>query len=223
MKVLVIAPHADDEILGVGGTMARHIAEGNEVYVCVVTRGYMPLCPEEVAAQIREESIACHKFMGVKETIYLDLPSTKLEHVDRIELNGKIQNAIHSIEPDEVYLPHYGDMQKDHQIVADSAMVALRPKYKHIVSRVYGYETLSETGWNVPGVVNEFIPDVYNDISKYLETKLKAMSFYLSQLGPFPDPRSLEALEALAKFRGSTCGCKAAESFRLIREIKVDK
>ena len=111
-------------------------------------------------------------------------------------------------------------MQLDHKMVTDAAMVALRPKYAHRVSRVYCYETLSETGLNTPTAENAFIPNVYEDISEFLDKKLEAMRFYQSQLHPFPDLRSEESIEALAKFRGATVNVKAAEAFMLVREIR---
>ncbi len=222
MNVLVIAPHSDDEILGVGGTIAKHIAKGNDVYVCIVTRGSGKLYSEDLLARRDTEVIACHEFLGIKETILLNFEATHLEHVSRIEFNQKLFDVIQRVKPDEVYIPHYGDMHKDHNVVTNAAMVCLRPKYGHTVSRVYCYETPSETGWNIPGVLTDFMPNVYNDISDYLETKIKAMSHYQTQLVPFPNPRSLEALEAMAKFRGSVSGCNAAEAFALVREIKKD-
>ena len=124
------------------------------------------------------------------------------------------------IAPDEVYIPHRGDMQLDHKMIVDACMVALRPKYKHIVKRIYAYETLSETGWDIPNTTNEFIPTVYEDISKTLPIKLKAMELFKVQLGEFPEARSLGAIDALAKFRGSIVNIQAAEAFSLIREIK---
>lgn len=117
-------------------------------------------------------------------------------------------------------IPHYGDMQKDHQMVADAAMVAVRPKYFPQVKRVYAYETLSETGWNAPSVANEFIPNVWIDISDVLEDKLKALSYYTLQISDYPDPRSVEAVRALAMYRGSQMFYKAAEAFQLIRELR---
>ena len=143
-----------------------------------------------------------------------------LETVPRFELNGKISEIIQRLKPDEVYMPHRGDMQIDHQIVVDATMVAVRPKQGHIVKRVYAYETLSETGWNIPNVVNDFIPTVYEDISNTLQNKLDAASIFKSQFAPFPAARSIEAIESLAKFRGATINVAAAEAFSLIREIK---
>lgn len=220
MKVLVIAPHADDEIIGVGGTIIKHIKNGDRVYVCIVTKGAKPLFSEETVNTIRRETIECHTKIGIEKTYFLEFPSVMLESVNRYELNNRISDVIQEVCPNEVYIPHIGDMQKDHQMVTEAAMVGLRPKYKHRIERIYAYETLSETGWNIPNVQNEFIPNVYVDISNEMQEKLKAMECYASQLGTFPEARSLEAIEALAKFRGTTANISRAEAFSLIREIK---
>lgn len=220
VSVLVIAPHPDDEMLGVGGTMIKHINAGDTVYVCIVTRGIEPLFANNVIENTRSEARKCHKTIGVSETIFLDFPSVMLEKENRYEINEKILSTILSVKPREVYIPHWGDMQKDHQIIAEACMVALRPKYEHIVERIYSYETLSETGWNAPSIQNEFIPNVYVDISGQLEAKLDAIRIYESQLSDYPNPRSPEAVEVLAKYRGSTVNVRAAEAFMLIREVK---
>jgi len=220
MRILVIAPHADDEIIGAGGMMARSISQGDEVSVCIVTRGAEPLFSKDYMDTLRAETLACHKMMGVKETIFLEFPSVMLEEQRRYEVNDRLQKVIESIEPDEVYIPHWGDMQKDHKIVVEAAMVGLRPKYRHKVSRIYAYETLSETGWDVPNIQNQFIPTTYVDISHYLDKKMGAMRMYASQLAEFPAARSLGAMEALARYRGATMGMRAAEAFVLVREIR---
>lgn len=220
MKVLVIAPHPDDEILGVGGTIAKRTTEGHEVYVCVVTRGCEPLFHEDCVETVRDECRRADASLNVKETMLLDFPAAMLEKVPRHELNKSILEVVQRIKPDEVYIPHRGDMQLDHKMIVDAAMVALRPKYDHRVSRIYAYETLSETGWDIPNTVNEFIPTVYEDISETIKKKLAAMSIYQSQLAEFPSTRSISAIAALAKFRGVTVGVKAAEAFSLVREIR---
>ena len=130
--------------------------------------------------------------------------------------------AVRRVLPDEVYIPHRGDMQLDHKMIADAAMVALRPKYEHVVRRIYAYETLSETGWDVPNTVNEFIPNVYEDVSEFLPKKLEAMGIFKSQTAEFPAARSIGAVEALARYRGASVNVPAAEAFSLIREIKRD-
>lgn len=220
MNVLVIAPHPDDEILGVGGTIAKRAMNGDSVYVCVVTKAGEPLFREELVEQGRKECREADHLLGVEETFFLDFPAVRLEEVPRYKLNEGLMQAVQRVKPDEVYIPHRGDMQLDHKMIVDAVMVALRPKYNHVVKRIYAYETLSETGWDIPNTVNEFIPTVYEDISDTLEKKLAAMNIFQSQLADFPSARSLGAIEALAKYRGATVNVMAAEAFTLIREIK---
>lgn len=220
MRVLVFAPHPDDEIIGVGGTIAKRVKCGDEVYVCVVTKGQEPMFSKDFVEQGRRECREADARLGVKETIFLDFPAVMLETVPRHEFNGKICELVGRIQPDEVYIPHRGDMQLDHQLVVDAAMVAVRPRGNSYPKRVYAYETLSETGWNIPNTVNDFIPTVYEDISDTLPAKLDAMSVFRSQLAPFPAARSIGAIEALAKYRGATVNVAAAEAFSLVREVK---
>ncbi len=220
MKVLVIAPHPDDEIIGVGGTIAKRVAHGDDVYVCIVTKGKPPLFDENGVEQVRKECREADALLGVKETIFLDFPAVMLETVPRYIFNRKVSEVVQQIQPDEVFIPHRGDMQIDHQMVVDAAMVAVRPRGPYYPKRVYAYETLSETGWNIPNTVNEFIPTVYENITDTLAMKISAMSVYESQLAPFPAARSIGAIEALAKYRGSTVNLFVAEAFYLIREVK---
>jgi len=218
-KILVFAPHPDDEILGCGGTIIKSIEAGDEVYVCIATKGCMPLFSTESVNKTRSEALECHKSIGVKKTFFLDFPAAMMEKVERYEMNGKILDVIKEVQPDIVFIPHWGDMQKDHQMVADACMVALRPKYEPKVKSIFSYETMSETAWNAPNVQNEFIPNVFVDISDTLNKKIKALSVFKSQLSEFPDARSLEAVDALAKYRGALMHFKAAEAFMLIRQL----
>lgn len=228
MKVLVFAPHTDDEIIGCGGTIARHVAEGADVYTCIVTSGQPPVFDNSKA---KENGWPCidyleceesRKVLGIKETYYLQFPAVLMEQCSRYDVNGKILDVINKVKPDIIYMPHFGDMQKDHTIVAEAIMVAVRPKYAHVVEYVYAYETLSETEWNIPHVSNVFIPNVFVDISNYIELKIEAMKCYRSQLCEFPNPRSLKAIRANCELRGSTMGAEAAEAFMLIRHYSRD-
>lgn len=219
MKVLVFAPHRDDEILGCGGTILKRKAAGDHITVCLVTAREGEVLPISTQ-RIHEEMKRCHAFVGVDEYIGFPFGANKLELCTRLEFNKAFDEAVKKVRPDEVYLPFWGDMQKDHQITVDGAMVALRAKNGYAPKRIYAYETLSETGINVPSMNNTFIPTVYEDISDYLEGKLEAMGFYESQLHPFPDLRSIKTMEALARFRGAMVNVEAAEAFMLIREIK---
>lgn len=218
-KVLVIAPHADDEIIGLGGTLLKHISKGDEVFVCIVTRGVEPIFSNEFMKNLRDETISCHKMLGVQKTFFLEFPSVMLDGIPRYKLNGAMMEVFNEVNPQIVYLPHFGDMQKDHALVSESAMVCVRPKYSYKVEAVYSYETLSETEWNIPHVANMFIPQRYVDISNLIEQKINLLKCYKSQLSDFPNPRSIEAVISLAKYRGSNVGVGAAEGFSVIREI----
>lgn len=219
MKVLVIAPHPDDEVLGCGGTIAKYAKQGHEVYIAIVTKGCEPLFSTKSVDQVRNECIRADQYLGVKETIFMDFPAAMLEEVPRYRFNDAFIKLVQDIKPDVVFLPHRGDMQIDHKMTVDAAMVALRPKYKHVVRKILVYETLSETGWDAPNTTNEFIPTVYSDISEYLETKLEAMNIFTTQVAEYPNARSVESIRALAIYRGTNMGLKAAEAFSLIREI----
>ena len=220
MNILVIAPHRDDEIIGVGGTIAKHSSLGDSVFVCVLTHGVEPICEAALDIKIKEECVLADNLLGVKKTFFLDFPAAMLETVPRNELNDALVKIVQTVKPDIVYLPHRGDMQLDHKVSVDAAMVALRPKYDHSVKKIYAYETLSETGWNIPNTINEFIPTVYNDITEYLPQKIEAMKMFKTQIAEYPNPRSVDAIRALAMYRGSMMNLRAAEAFSLIREIR---
>jgi N-acetylglucosamine malate deacetylase 1 len=218
-RVLVIAPHPDDEVLGVGGTMAKFASEGAEVYVAIVTKGYPPDFTEETVQKDRAEALAAHQVLGVKETIFLSFPAARLDSVPHCEVNSQLIDLLQKLHPDIIFIPFNGDIHLDHQRVFLSALVAARPNSSYAPKVIYAYETLSETNWNAPYLTPNFVPNVFVDISPYLETKMKAMQMYASQLKPFPHERSEESLRALATLRGSTVGCFSAEAFYLVRQI----
>lgn len=215
MKILVFAPHNDDEVLGVGGTIAKYVQEGHDVYVCEVTKS----APEEKLKIIRDEAANAHKVLGIKQTFFLDFPVVRLNEIPIMDLNAEFVRVVNAAKPDIAFIPHKGDMHKDHFVVSHCAMVAMRPIGEHIVKEIYAYETLSETEWNIPSVENAFIPNVWIDISDYIEVKLKAMNCYKSQLMQPPHPRSNEIIRSLSVVRGSTVNVAHAESFMLIRKI----
>jgi len=218
-KILIIAPHADDEVLGVGGTMARFASEGAEVYVVIATQGYPPDYSEKISENVREQALVANRLLGVKETRFLPLPAANLDSVPYRDINHQLVEAIQNIQPQVLYIPFNGDLHVDHQRIFLSALVAARPNRINAPSRIYAYETLSETNWNAPYLTPSFVPNVFVDISGYLEMKIQAMELYASQLKPFPHERSEETLRALATLRGSTVGRFAAEAFVLVREI----
>lgn len=219
MNVLVVAPHADDEILGVGGTIARYVSEGHDVYVCVVTSGHPLMFPKSMLEKLRNEALEAHRYLGVKQSIFLDFPAVMLNEIPRHEINAKISDVIQEIKPEIIYIPHHGDMHLDHYIVSQSTMVGARPVKDFKVREIYSFETLSETEWNIPHANNAFLPNTFINISDFIDKKIKAMGLYTTQLHAYPHPRSIEAIEYLAKIRGATVGVNAAEAFCSIRRI----
>lgn len=216
MKILIIAPHPDDEVLGCGGTIANHSKRGDEVYLCIVTKGYTPDWSEEFLKNRPKEIEKANKILGIKKTYFLDYPTVKLDTIPQKELNEAISKVMNEVNPDILYIPHKGDLNKDHRLVFESSLVATRP-VNHKVKRILSYETLSETEWGQS--IEPFILNVYVDISETFEKKIEAMKVYESELKQYPHPRSLEILEVLAKKRGSEIDVKFAEAFMLVREI----
>lgn len=218
-RVLVIAPHPDDEVLGCGGTMARLSAHGNEVHVLVATEGKPPQFSEQAVERVRTEMRAAHEVLGIFKTHQVDLPAAALGNVPSAQINAKIGEVIESIRPDTLLLPFVGDIHADHQIVFMAAMVAARPRHQNAPSQILCYETLSETNWYAPPTTPAFVPNVYVDIAETLSKKAEAFQKFESQVRPFPEERSVEAIEALAKMRGATVFLHAAEAFMNIRQI----
>jgi LmbE family N-acetylglucosaminyl deacetylase len=216
MKILIIAPHPDDEVLGCGGTIANHTKRRDEVHLCIVTKGYTPDWSKEFLKNRPKEVEKANKILGIKKTYFLDYPTVKLDTIPQKELNESISNVVNEVDPDIVYIPHKGDLNKDHRLVFETSLVVTRPG-NHKIKRILSYETLSETEWGQP--IEPFIPNVYVDISETFVTKIEAMNAYESELKQYPHPRSLEIIEALAKKRGSEVGVKFAEAFMLVREL----
>ncbi len=220
MKVLVLAPHPDDEVLGCGGVIARHAAAGDHVEVVVATHGIEELYPREMISGVRAEALKAHKILGVANTRFWDFPAPALDTVPRYKLASAIAGVIRETQCECFYVPHHGDIHSDHLQLHMAALVAARPLADCPVRRILAYETLSETEWAPPQNDAIFYPTVFIDISAHLETKLQAMSCFGSQVKPPPSARSLRNIEALARYRGSTIARDAAESFMLIRQIE---
>lgn len=218
-RALVVAPHPDDEVLGCGGTMARLADLGCEVHVVIVTRGTPPRYEAAAVAAVREEARSAHRLLGVRESHYLDLPAAELDGLAHSALNDALGKLVARIAPDTLFLPFIGDVHRDHQLIFTSGLVAVRPCTADYPRRVYAYETLSETNWYAPYVTPGFCPNIFIDISATLERKLDAFVCYQSQVRPFPNERSVEALSALARLRGATVHREAAEAFVLLREV----
>lgn len=212
-SVLVFAPHNDDEVLGVGGTIRKHVLKGDNIAICEVTSG-----PHFKA--IQEEARNAHKKLGVERSYFLNFPVGELRNIKQSDINNSIVKIVNDIAPQIAYVPFIGDMHIDHRETIESAMVALRPFHCKTIKEIYMYETLSETGWNLTQPDRTFIPNVWVDITDTFSDKIEAMLCYQSQICEYPHPRSIEAIETLARFRGSTVGVCYAESLMAVRIVK---
>ncbi|WBU52624.1 PIG-L deacetylase family protein [Paracoccus sp. SCSIO 75233] len=218
--VLVIAPHPDDEVLGVGGTIARLADAGVRVHVAIVTTGKTPRFPAAQVAKVRAEASAAHEVLGVADTHYLDCPAAELDGYAHTDLNEAIFSVVQSINPRTIFAPHPGDIHLDHQLSFLSVLVASRPHQHHYPRRIFAYETLSETNWNAPYLTPAFVPQVFVDISQTLQRKLDAFAKFTSQQKDAPHERSVDALTALATLRGATVHRHAAEAFVAVRMVE---
>jgi N-acetylglucosamine malate deacetylase 1 len=210
MKILIIAAHPDDEILGVGGTIAKHITKGDEVYVCIATKAYPPQWSEEYIEEKVEEQRRVDEVLGIKERFNLGFPTVKLNTIPHGEFNQKITEIVQKINPQVVYTHFEHDLNYDHQLIFRAVMVATRPPNK---VNVLCFETLSETEWNN----KPFLPNYWVNISHYLQKKIDAFLIYGSEVKDYPHPRSEEGIITLAKRRGMEACLEYAEAFKVIR------
>lgn len=219
-RILVVAPHPDDEVLGVGGTMLRHVHDGDEVHIVVCTRGEPERFGAEQVARVQEEARRAHETLGAASSHILDLPAARLDTVPGSDINAALARVMQETDPDVVYAPHPGDVHKDHQLIFQAAMVCARPVGSHYPKRILTYETVSETDWYAPPTTPPFLPQVFVDITRFMDDKLKLCAIYESQIRPSPDQRSLESLRALAATRGHSMNMPYAEAFSLIRDLR---
>jgi LmbE family N-acetylglucosaminyl deacetylase len=218
MQILIIAPHADDEVLGCGGTIAKYTKRKDKVCLCIMTKAYIPDWSKKFLKNRPEEIKMVNKILGINKTFCLDYPTAKLNTISQKELNDEILKIIDKVKPDIMYIPHSGDLHKDHRIIFESSLVAIKST-KNRIRKILSYETLSET--DLQQSMAPFIPNVYVDIQDTFEKKIKAMKAYKSELKQYPHPRSLEIIKALAEKRGSEVGLKFAEAFMLVREVML--
>ena len=220
-KVLVIAPHPDDELLGCGGTLLRRKNEGATLGWVIMTKISEDTGWSKESVQERKNEIEqVRKGLGVQpgHLFQLGFPTTRLDTLPMGELIAKVSEVFQIFQPEEVFIPHQGDAHSDHRITFEAVSACTKWFRYPSVKRVLSYETLSETEFSLDSS-KAFQPNVFVDISSYLEQKLELLRIYASELGEFPFPRSETAIQALAQFRGASSGFEYAEGFELLREI----
>ena len=219
MKTIVVAPHPDDEVLGVGGTLLRRKAEGAKVAWLIVTNISVEAGWSEEKVRERSDEInRVRELFCFDEVFMLNFQTTQLDRVPMSDLVTAVSDVFKSFQPTEVFVSHPSDVHTDHRIVFDAVASCTKWFRYPSIKRILAYETLSETDFSL-SPVEVFRPNVFMNIEQFLEGKLSAMNIYASELGKFPFPRSHEAIRALALLRGAASGCDAAEAFMLLKEI----
>lgn len=218
-KIMVIAPHPDDETLGCGGTLLRYAAAGNELHWIIVTK------MDESSAIFRErvesrknEIKRVSQAYGFHQVHCFDFLTTQLDSLPKSDLIARFSAVFDRVKPDELLLPFPGDIHSDHEIVFECASASAKCFRHPSISRILAYEVLSETDYGISPVKSTFNPTVFVDVSTYIDQKIEIMKIYLNEMGAFPFPRSEEALLALSRVRGSASGFHHAEGFMLLRE-----
>lgn len=224
MRVLVIAPHADDETFGVGGTIARLASEGHDVRVAVMTGpgpGEHPVFRRETWDVVRTEARKACEVLGVRELIFKEIPAVLVPEEPVWRVNREALEVIEEARADTLFVPFPFDLHRDHRELFYAAWVGARPNREAGagIREIYAYEVPGETHWNPSYVEAGFHPNVWVDITAHLQTKLEALACYESQVLPFPHFRSVEAVEALARLRGAQMSMEAAEAFVLLRRL----
>ena len=225
-SVLVVAAHPDDEVLGCGGTIARHADAGDLVQVLIVAEGATSRQQQRDRNQASDELSALAQaaqkaaaILGAKGVELLDLPDNRLDSLDRLDLIKQIEVRIARHQPQVVYVHHAGDVNIDHRRLHEAVVTACRPTPGQPVRRLLSFEVASSTEWQPPGSAPAFQPNWFVDISAQWPRKREALEAYASEMRSWPHARSIKAVEHLARWRGAQVGVEAAEVFCLLRQL----
>lgn len=220
-KVLVLAVHPDDETLGCGGTLLKHKSMGDEInwLLCTEVNTHNGFTHDQVIKKSEQIQKVQSKY-NFDNTFNLELSTMKVDGYSMSELICLISKVMKEVQPNIIYLPFKADVHSDHRKLFEAAYSCTKVFRYPYIKKIYMMETLSETEFSVSMPASVFIPNVFVDISEFLEEKLEIMKIYENEIAEHPFPRSLKNIKALATFRGSTAGCEYAESFMLLKEIQ---
>lgn len=219
-SVLVVAAHTDDEALGCGGTIAKHVAHGDTVYAVFLADGVSSrtYSSEQELAERNSAAKKAHKILGITKSFMLGFPDNRMDTVSLLDIVQKLELVVDDVQPQIVYTHHNGDLNIDHRITHQATLTACRPVPGSPVREIYAFEVLSATEWNAPGA-GSFMPSVFVDISDQLETKMQALVEYELEMRDPPHSRSIVNAMRLAELRGSSVGVGAAEAMIAVRVI----
>lgn len=223
--VLAVVAHADDEALGCGGTLGRYASEGRDVHVLILADGessrFLDGKPaiDALVDERDEAATRAGKILGCKSVNCIGLADNRMDRYELLEIVKHIETAISNVSPRTVLTHHVGDVNVDHRVVHQAVLAATRPQTGNPVKELLFFEIPSSTEWTPPSSLSPFVPNYFVDISSTLQMKKRALEVYSREMRPFPHPRSLQAVEALAQWRGATVGVTAAEAFIIGRSI----
>lgn len=219
--ILVVAAHADDEVLGCGGTMARHTAAGDRVHVVFVADGVtsrVDAGDEELARRQQATAQAC-TILGASSSTFLGLPDNRLDSIPLLDIVQPLEGICAKLAPEVVYTHHYGDLNVDHRVTHQAVMTACRPLPGAVVREILTFEVMSSTEWGSVGLA-PFLPNLFVDIGAQLEIKMRALEAYALEMRAPPHSRSAEHMRCLAMHHGYSMGVDAAEAFMAVRIIR---
>jgi LmbE family N-acetylglucosaminyl deacetylase len=224
MNVLCVAAHPDDEVLGVGGTIARHTTNGDDVHVCILSDGVTSRydegdAPADEIEQRRARAERACDHLGATVSFY-GFPDNSFDTAPLLDIVQTVEAEITDHDPEVVYTHHYGDLNVDHELACRATVTATRPLADSRIDRVLAFETLSASEWSVPQPSNVFKPTTFIDVSSHLETKTEALSVYETELREPPHPRTIDTVRKNTEIWGSKAGVSAAEPFELLREVR---
>lgn len=225
-NVLVVGAHPDDELLGCGASIAKHVSEGDRVRTMVLGAGIASrkgLSRRETADQLERLHADCQRansLLNVEKVILEDFPDNSFDSVPRLSIIQAIEAVLAEFKPEVVYTHSESDLNVDHQLVSESVRTACRPLPGSHIRRLLAFEVPSATEWRFDSA-RSFRPNVFVDVSRYLDLKLKALAEYKGEMRQFPHPRSDEYIRALARVRGGQSGLPAAEAFQLLRSVEL--
>lgn len=220
MKTLIIAPHADDETLGVGGTLLkRKTKKGSKLYWLITTDPQKPEYTQKFINKRKLQIKKIKKIYNFKQVFKLNFRPGNLDKIPKKKLVSEITKVIEITKPDEIFTPHAGDVHSDHKIISSIISTCTKNFRFKFIKKILAYETLSETNYNLIKK-NAFFPNYYEDVTKFIKIKILALKIYKSEIRKFPFPRSIETVKALAQLRGSEIGVKYAEAFEVLKLIK---
>ena len=225
-RILIVAAHPDDEVLGCGGTIARLAKKGHDVYISILGEGITSRfnnteeADSKLVKELHKRSQQVADILGARELFMYSLSDNRFDTVPLLDIVKIIEELIEKVQPSVIYTHFGGDLNIDHEITNRAVLTSTRPVKSHPVKEIYAFEVPSSTEWAFGQYRGGFNPSVFVDVSKTFDMKIKAMEIYESESRSFPHPRSPEALDALAKYRGSTVGLRAAESFEIVRKIE---